>query len=283
MLYHHHIARILHYSGISALARRLLVQKGCYILNFHGVNREHYPNLPPLAQTGFRVAEFEAILLWLQKRFAFLTPEEALSGQKSGVLLTFDDGKQNNYTNARPLLEKYEAPAIFFISTQHVLDPDNWLHFVKSRALTGWDSLEEIPDDAAADLYRGLSAEQVRLCAEHPLITVAAHTVSHPLLTTCDDRNLKQEVSESKATLEELGGKRVDWFAYPNGVYDRRVMKAVKNAGYKGAFAVIPQKLGQAQFEIPRVDISFSHSYYLDAKLSGLFLKPIRTLKGSPE
>ncbi|NOZ07574.1 MAG: polysaccharide deacetylase family protein [FCB group bacterium] len=273
MLYHH-AARGLHYSGIAALARKLLARKGCFILNFHGVNREYYPNLPPLAQTGFTVAEFEAILSWLQKRFTFLTPEEALSGQRSGVLLTFDDGKQNNFTNARPLLEKYNAPAIFFISTQPVLEPDNWLHFVKTRALTGWDSLEEIPDDVAADLYRGLTAEQVRLCAEHPLITIAAHTVSHPLLTDCDDKSLAVEVNESKRILEDLGGKRVDWFAYPNGVYNRRVMEAVRSAGYKKAFAVISRRLGDEPFEITRVDISFPHPYYLDAKLCGLFLKP---------
>lgn len=279
----HQIGKILHFSRITKLARSLLVRKGCYILNFHGVNREHYPNLPPLAQTGFTVAEFDAILNWLQKNFTFLTPEAAFNGHKTGVLLTFDDGKQNNYTNARPILEKYAAPAIFFIATQPVLEPHNWLHFVRTRALTGWKSLDDIPENMAADLYRGLTPQQVRLCSEHPLITVASHTLSHPLLTGCDDRTLAEELKQSRAVLEDLTGQKVTWFAYPNGDYDSRVLAAVKTAGYEKAFAVSSKNLGDAPYEIPRVDISFSEPYYLDAKLCGLFLKPLTALKGSPE
>ena len=83
--------------------------------------------------------------------------------------------------------------------------------------------------------------------------------------------------------LEAMTGQRVDWFACPAGDYDRRVAQAVRAAGYRWAFALVPKRVGLAQYEIPRVDISFPYPYYLDAKLSGLHQRPIGCFELSVE
>ena len=83
---------------------------------------------------------FEAHLKVLRKSFNVVSTDE-LIGQlqnnkirNKSVVVTFDDGLLNNYELARPLLEKYQIPATFFISDSNI---------GKSK-LFWWDELEEI-------------------------------------------------------------------------------------------------------------------------------------------
>jgi peptidoglycan/xylan/chitin deacetylase (PgdA/CDA1 family) len=69
-------------------------------------------------------------------------------------------------------------------------------------------------------------------------VELGAHSVSHPRLDELDARAIEREVTESKAQLEQIVGRRVETFAYPHGAYDRRVRAAVITAGYQSAAAV---------------------------------------------
>ena len=100
---------------------------GRFVLEFHGVARHHYHGISPEAQLDFTVVHLTSVLLWLKARFSILTPDEFLRTNKSGVLLTFDDGLANNCTNILPVLTKLEVPATLFVSTQHIKNPKNWL------------------------------------------------------------------------------------------------------------------------------------------------------------
>ena len=270
-------AKFISTFGIGRLSHALIVRKGRFVLNFHGIIRERREDLPPSIQPGLTIEEFDYILRWLKKRFAFLTPDELIQTNKPGVLLTFDDGKANNFTNALPMLERHNAPAIFFVSTQHVLEPMNWLHFTRTKVLAYWDRIEDVPEDIAWDLYRGMSMKQLIACSKHNLITIASHTISHPLLSRCNKTAMKRELEGSKQQLEELISKKVEMFAYPNGDYNSQVIQVVHDTGYKWVFAVKPHNIGFSQYEIPRVDIGFAHPYYLDAKLCGLHRLPIKS------
>ncbi len=218
--------------------------------------------------------DLRRVLGWLGSRFAFLTPEQ-FSGRQPGVLLTFDDGFANNARVALPLLEEFSAPAVFFVSTQHVQEPGDWLPATRRQAGGHWQRTEDVPAEVARDLFDGMSAEELAGCAAHPLITIGSHTVGHPFLTRCDDPALRRELVESKAFLEEVAGRDVDLFAYPTGDYDRRVAVAVRRAGYRRAFAVDPAGAGVAGYEIPRVGIYAADPAYLGAKLSGLHRRPV--------
>jgi len=81
---------------------------------------------------------FENQIQFLKEKFELVGAEELSSraprGPKIRVLLTFDDGFRNNADIVSPVLEKYKAPAIFFVSTRH-LEPGRYLWFAYLRAL----------------------------------------------------------------------------------------------------------------------------------------------------
>ncbi len=64
---------------------------------------------------------------------------------------------------------------------------------------------------------------------------IGAHGVSHPNLPQCDAQQLLIEVESCKEQLEDTLGKSVSMFAYPRGRHNRKVIAALKQAGYLGA------------------------------------------------
>ncbi len=68
-------------------------------------------------------------------------------------------------------------------------------------------------------------------------VEIGAHTIHHPDLRMTSDERMQQELLEPKRTLESIIGATVDGFAYPRGLSDGRVIKAVGNAGYRYAVA----------------------------------------------
>jgi peptidoglycan/xylan/chitin deacetylase (PgdA/CDA1 family) len=70
-------------------------------------------------------------------------------------------------------------------------------------------------------------------------IEVGAHTIEHPILAQIDGERAWQEVAGSKAVLEEITGRQVSMFAYPNGRprrdYDRSHVEMVRKAGFEAA------------------------------------------------
>src|SRR5690606_26007865 len=64
---------------------------------------------------------------------------------------------------------------------------------------------------------------------------IGAHTMTHPILNTCDDASLDWELRGSKSMLERLVHREVTSLAYPNGDQDARVLRAVRAAGFQRA------------------------------------------------
>ncbi len=274
----HLLARLTSAIKRSNLVRFLLGRDGRFVLLFHGILRRHYPTLPWLNQLGLTVEELNWTLCWVKSRFRLLTPGQFLEENHPGVLVTFDDGLANNYTEALPVLERHEVPAIFFISTQHVVNPRDWLPFTRTKVRAQWAAPNEVPEPWARELFDGMSVEQLRACARHPLITIGSHTVSHPFLTHCGNSWMGREIVGSRRQLEGLTGRKVDLFAYPSGDYDRMVAELVRAAGYRAAFAVASRQVGLPLYEIPRVEIYRAEPAYLDLKLSGLYRRSIGEL-----
>lgn len=129
------------------------------------------------------------------------------------LLLTFDDGYEGHYTRVYPLLQKYQYPAVFSIFTGK-MDGE-----VAGRSTITWEQAQELAND--------------------PLITIAAHSITHPEdLRTLDDSDLRQEVFESKARLESKLGIPIRYFTYPTGYYDERVAETVADAGFEAALTM---------------------------------------------
>jgi peptidoglycan/xylan/chitin deacetylase (PgdA/CDA1 family) len=267
---------LLYYSGLLALSRRVMARRGRFVLVFHGVAGRHYPELPAAVQPHHTAGELRQTLRWLAARFPFLTPAEFLAGERPGVLLTFDDGFANNATHALPVLEEFGAPALFFVATQHIANPRNWLPAIRQQVQRQWPREEDVLAEVAAELFDGMSTEQLATFAAHPLVTIGAHTVSHPFLTSCGDDQLAYEMVEARRFLEEVSGRPVLTMAYPTGDYNRRVAQAAQAAGYETAYAVDKLPVGMPRYEIERVGLYQPQPAYLGAKLSGLHRRPLR-------
>lgn len=272
---HRYLAWLLWSSGVAMVARKTVARQGRFALLLHGISSFRLPNVAPGIQPHLTADDLAYVLHWLRRRFDFLTPAEFLAAERPGVLLTFDDGFANNFRNALPVLRSFCAPALFFVSTQHVADPHKWLGFVGLQAEREWGSPGAVPESVAADWYDGMSVEELRQCSAEPLITVGSHGVTHAILTDCTDEQLADELRDSKRFLEAVIDTNVEYFAYPRGDYDARVARDTETAGYSAAFTIDSVGLGAAGFEVPRVGIYHADRKYLSLKLSGLHRRPL--------
>ncbi len=262
-------------AGLSALARRLLATRGRFVLELHGVPSRPYPELPAPVRPSLVASDLDRILRWLAGRFRFLSAEELLASDAPGVLLTFDDGFANNHDVVLPLLMRFRAPAVFFVATQHIGRGAPRLGFVEGAAKGALGEDGPASPGIARDLLDGMGEDDLRACAASGLVTIGAHSVSHPRLTTLDDRRLEAEISGSKEALEGVLAAAVDLFAYPFGDADQRVASAVAEAGFRAAFVEGRLPIAPAHLAISRVGIHASQPWYLAAKLSGLYDQPL--------
>ena len=91
---------------------------------------------------------------------------------------------------------------------------------------------------------RGMTEREIAAVSASRHITIGAHTVNHPYLTSCSDAELQREIAGSKSELERICGRPVTAFAYPDGDYDARVAAAVERAGFRVAFSVNERPAG---------------------------------------
>jgi poly-beta-1,6-N-acetyl-D-glucosamine N-deacetylase len=129
------------------------------------------------------------------------------------IVLTFDDGYVGHYDTVFQLLRRYRYPAAFSIFTGK---PDGQ---VIGRSTLSW--------------------EQLQVMAAHPLVTIVAHSLTHPSdLRLLPDDQLAEELQVSKQRLEEKLGIPIRYFTYPEGNRDERVVAATQAAGYSAALAM---------------------------------------------
>ena len=102
------------------------------ILLYHGVPRK--------TKAGRVDAKaFQEQIFFLRQHFELIDAEGEAS-QRNGrpqVLLTFDDGFRNNYDVVRPILQRYQAPAVFFVNSRHA-ERGKYLWFAYLRVLEDW-------------------------------------------------------------------------------------------------------------------------------------------------
>jgi peptidoglycan/xylan/chitin deacetylase (PgdA/CDA1 family) len=91
---------------------------------------------------------------------------------------------------------------------------------------------------------------------DRDLITVGSHTLSHPILTKLSGQEIETEILESRRCLERRLQRKVDFFCYPNGAYDRRAYQLVQKT-YRAAVTtesgVIDGSQGLDLHRLPRI------------------------------
>ena len=109
--------------------------------------------------------------------------------------------------------------------------------------------------DFRADLGRAMTGAEVEELTADGLVTIGAHTVTHPVLPALTVPACAREITESKLACEALIGAPVTSFAYPYGEFDSASINEVKKAGF--TFACSAQYgsvyATSAAFALPRV------------------------------
>lgn len=180
------------------------------VLMFHSVG-EGYGN--PNVRT-YPVEQFRRDIKTLASRYEIVDlPAIFDTGSEKRVALTFDDGYQNFYRNVYPVLRELEVPATVFVVANLLEQPDS----SKSPLLDGYDEIPSV-----------MSLSQVRKVAEHDLITVGNHTMTHASLTELTEQNeIEAEIIEAKRSIERLVETEVSRFCYPGGKYNEQIRDVV--------------------------------------------------------
>lgn len=125
------------------------------------------------------------------------------------VILTFDDGYRDFYTDVFPILKKYQVKAVVYIVPNFLNKPNN---------MDTW---------------------MVSEIAKSGLVEIGAHTMDHTYLAGLPLQRVKYEIEQSKKYLEKNFGIRVVSFAYPYGAFDNQAIDVVKKAGIRTAVTPI--------------------------------------------
>lgn len=121
------------------------------------------------------------------------------------VMLTFDDTDEEQFNVGLPEMKKYGFKGVFFIMTIALNRP---------RYMTK-DQLKQLTDEGNA---------------------VEAHTWDHHMVTKYKGLDFDTQFVKPKKKVEDITGKKADYFAYPFGVWNEAAIPELKKAGYKMAF-----------------------------------------------
>lgn len=112
------------------------------------------------------------------------------------VILTFDDGYDDNYTELFPLLQKYNVKATIFV----------------------------IAKDTVGIAHK-MTEEQIRELSDSGLVSIQSHGYSHGFMDSMSAEELEFDLTESKKIISRITGKTPYVLCYPSGKYDRQTME----------------------------------------------------------
>lgn len=122
---------------------------------------------------------------------------------KKSCVLTFDDGCKDIYTNAYPILQKYNIPFTMFVVT----------NAVGADGCASWEELKEMQDSGLA--------------------LIASHSTNHTEFNKLSVEETLENVDSSYKALEEnLGEQKTKIFTYPYGLYSQEQLEPLKEEGY---------------------------------------------------
>lgn len=165
-----------------------------------------------LTENGYKTLLFSELLE--AYRSGSTLPEKS-------VVITFDDGYENNYLHAWPILKEFGAKGNIFVVFNTIGKANLW----HNPASEPWINMATL--------------EQLREMQAGGLIEYGSHTMSHPKLTKLDLADAVCELTESKRQLEAALGREMCAFAYPygDGAYHKEVRAAALEAGYTFDFS----------------------------------------------
>ncbi|HEX9780124.1 MAG TPA: polysaccharide deacetylase family protein [bacterium] len=217
------------------------------ILAYHrvgGMRGDHVPTVSAeafeqqmgsLARSGLRVLPLGEL--------GELVKRDGAMPRRSAVI-TFDDGYEETWSIAWPILKRFNLPATVFISSGEI-------------GLPGFMSWEQVSAMANGG------------------VTIGSHTMHHQYLPILEESRLEEELAGSKRAIEERIGMAADWLSYPIGGYSSKIQEIAKSAGYRGACTTNRVALQGPldRYALRRIKVTDrdAHPLLMRAKLSGYY------------
>ncbi|MCL2518286.1 MAG: polysaccharide deacetylase family protein [Oscillospiraceae bacterium] len=184
---------ILFILGLTTTVIYVTYKPSRLILTYHSIS-ETAPN--EYYDLFVRPGDFEAQMAAILEN----NIQTLFFGEKdAGLFITFDDGYEDNYYNAFPIIKQYGVKVTIFMITS-LIDTDGYL-----------------------------TSAQIREMSDSGLVSFGSHSHTHQNLTKIDESQLIEEFTTSKKTLERVTGKHVTVLSYPYGYYNNKVTKTASD------------------------------------------------------
>lgn len=220
------------------------------ILTYHRFSEDRQDPFSVSAQAfneQMSVLAREKRAISLSQLQAFLRGEARLPAQS--CLVTIDDGMMSTLSEALPILEKWQIPAVAFVSSK----------------LVGLD------EPTLPEPY--LDKEQLRELNSSTLITIGSHAHTHRSMGELDMCDMREEAVRSREILSEVIEDDVISFAYPFGMqkdHNKQTDEVLLASGYQIAFNSMhgPVMPGMDPISLPRIKIEGGESVNMFRRIS---------------
>ena len=254
---------ILYRLGGLYLLKKSLKNENCFIIfNYHNFSKYNNYKVKRgnILETGY-ADNFEKQIRFYKKHFNFCYPEEYFNGKyTNGVnrLITFDDGYKDNYEIALPILKKYDASSVFFITTS-VINSKKWLwhdkvrYLAQTNIINQYDTenqLKKLNQDYPENnifkketeaLFKEepsrlmMNWKEVKEMADNGFV-IGAHTTNHKVLNSLEKKEQQYEIENSLCDIEQSLYEKPVHFAFPNGLYNQSTLDILKSNNIKFAY-----------------------------------------------
>ena len=142
------------------------------------------------------------------------------------VMITFDDTDLDQYTIGAPTLEQYKFKGVFFIMTVSIGRPNY------------------------------MTKEQIKSLSDRGHV-IGSHTWDHHNVKKYQGDDWETQIEKPTKTLETITGKKIDYFAYPFGLWNEEAIPELKKRGFKAAFQLYSKNsVADSIFTIRRIIIT---------------------------
>ncbi len=188
-------------------------------------------------------------------------------------VVTFDDGYENNFTDALPVLEELGVPATIFLATSF-LDSTSPFPFDDWAGRGRWG----VPINS----WRPLESQQCRKLLESGLVELGTHTHTHQRFAQRID-DFRADMQASIELLRAEFGVQRPTFAFPHGIHDQPMLDVARDLEIRCALTTVPglidistDPLGWGRFSVESHDTAAT----LAGKLGGWYTSLTHRLRG---
>lgn len=224
---------------LRSLLKPIFKFKEISVLLYHSVAKNNwYASIDPEIfekQLAYLKNNYQVVSL--DKIIAYVKGEGELNDKSAAI--TFDDGYLDNFTQAWPILKKYNLPFTVFVTTN--LESHQGLNNDFQRVT--WDQLKQMSVSGA---------------------DIGGHSQNHQDLDKLSTVELNQEIVNCQSDLEVNLGKQAKNFSYPGGKFNETVVRAVQGAGFVSACVAKNGliKKGDDAYQIKRVWVHRKMSFF---------------------